>query len=723
MELKDPKVQPPTAQDASGDAQPFGGAWLKKAQQAYRESTSYIDTNYRKTWEDSIRAFHSQHPTDSKYSQPAYEKRSRLFRPKTRSVIRKNEAAAAAAFFSNMEVVSIGATNQSNKAQVASAEIMMALLSYRLTKSIPWFQVLLGGVQDAQTIGVVASHNYWDYRIRKGDPKPAAAKPDDEEQDEENPKQTDLPEGAFTLGGEAKDSGAGPDDASDSGAQPDESDKPKPYVDKPCVDLIPIENLRIDPAASWIDPINSSPYVIHLMPIRFQDVKRRMASGEWRRLADATIAKAVSDTADSTRVARNRGQDDPADAGNAVLDEYQIIWVHRHIHRDENDEDIEFYMLGDVALLSKPRPLKDTVFHGQRPYTLGCAIIETHKVLSSGVPLIGKGLQDEANEIANQRIDNVKFALNKKWFAKRGKEVDVGGLVRNVPGGVVMMDDPINDVREISWPDVTQSAYEEQNRINLDMDELLGNFNPAALIMGGRGDAPAKNMAMLSQATGTLAEYLIRTVVETWIQPTLRQVVLLEQHYETDSVILALAGDAAQLFQRFGIDQITDELLNQELTLTVNVGMGATDPMQKLNKFLTATKTYSDIVKNPTPGMNVKEVGKEIYSHLGYKDGSRFFTVDDPQVVQLQQELQKMQGVIQELEKKVKDKQDGLMVGLQKTRETNQAKVQIADKQEKEANVRSLATHITALTMRHHDRAHELAVVEATPRPAKSASK
>jgi uncharacterized SAM-binding protein YcdF (DUF218 family) len=83
------------------------------------------------------------------------------------------------------------------------------------------------------------------------------------------------------------------------------------------------------------------------------------------------------------------------------------------------------------------------------------------------VPALARGLAEEVNEIANQRIDNVKFALNKKWFAKRGVEVDLAGLVRNVPGGVVMMNDPINDVREISWPDVTQSSYMEQQGLDM----------------------------------------------------------------------------------------------------------------------------------------------------------------------------------------------------------------------------------------------------------------
>jgi DNA-binding protein YbaB len=356
--------------------------------------------------------------------------------------------------------------------------------------------------------------------------------------------------------------------------------------------------------------------------------------------------------------------------------------------------------------------LKESVLHGKRPYVMGCCILETHRVMPSGVYQLGKGLQDEANEVVNQRLDNVKFALNKKWFAKRGRDVDIGGLIRNVPGGVVMMDDPEKDVREISWPDVTQSAYEEQNRINLDMDELLGNFNPAGLMSSGaHQNSPARNMSMLNQASGTMVEYMIRTYVETFIQPVLRQLILLEQYYETDEVVLALVSKNAASFQRFGMDQVTDDLLKSELTLTVNVGMGATDPSTKLNKFLSAMSSFSQMAKSPPPGVNLQEVGKEIFGHLGYSDGSRFFTNDNPQVLAMQKQLQDMSKMLQETQQKLNDKTMQNTVGLQKVQVTSDTKERIAANKEENANKRTAVTHIGALLMAQHNH-HSQAVLK-----------
>jgi hypothetical protein len=640
--MQDPRNSPPSADNGNPDEDTGDQDWMTRARSAYRGSTSYMDSNFRREWEDGIRAFNNMHPGDSKYNQPAYEKRSRLYRPKIRSVIRKNEAAAAAAFFSNMDVVDVTASDQTDKVQIISADLMKQILQYRLTKTIPWFQIVQGAIQDAQVTGAVVGHIYWQY------------------------------------------------DTSSDGLV---------VTDKPVVDLVPIENVRFDPAASWMDPVNTSPFWIHMMPMYVMDVQRKMDSGEWRK---HPLTVATSNPLDSTRLARSGNKEDPQSNETRVLGDYEIVWVQRHIHRKDG-QDYDFYTLGELSLLTTPVPLVTNVFHGKRPYVLGTAVLETHKPMPSGIPKLARGLADEVNEIANQRIDNVKFALNKKWFAKRGVEVDVAGLVRNVPGGVVMMNDPVNDVREITWPDVTQSSYMEQQGLDLSMDELLGNFNPAMLMTAGAGNAPARNMAMLNQSNGTLVEYLIRTFVVTFVQPVLRQLALLEQQYETDRVVLGLAAKNSKMMQRFGIDAVTDDLLMQEITLSVNVGMGATDPSQKLQKFLTAMNLYSNMLRNPLPGVNMVEVGKEIFGHLGYADGSRFFTMDNPQVEQLQQQLRQALGQIQMLNQRMQDKSAAQAVALQRTRETNQTKLQITEIQEQNENKRALATHFNAVMGRQQE--------------------
>lgn len=596
--------------------------WLKRATDAFKFSTTYIDSNYRRQWDDSIRAFNNQHAGDSKYNSELFRKRSNLFRPKTRAIIRKNEAAAAAAFFSNIDLIDITATNQSDKAELVSAEVTKQLLQYRLSKTIPWFQVCIGAVQDAQVQGAAAAHVHWKF---------------------------------FEKHNEKGDREA--------------------LEDKPVIDLIPIENIRIDPSADWMDPINSSPYVIHIIPMYWCDVQDKMNSPNpkgqtWKKYRPSQVFGQRYDTTDdSTRQARIQVAQDPTQQKRDVSD-YDIVWVHRHIHRWDG-EDWEFYTIASDKMLTDPQPLKDTVWHGVRPYVMGKVNLETHKPMPSSIATLVKPLQEEANDLQNQRMDNVKLVLNKRWIAKRGKNVDLPSLVRNVPGGITLADDPELDIKEISWPDVTQSSYLEQDRVDGDFSDLIGNFNPMQVQAQRSGRESTNTMRMLQGPTNLLTEYMLKTFVETFVQPVLRQVMMLEQHYESDLTLIQLAGDKAQIFKKYDVDQVTDAVLDNELNISVNVGMGATDPGQKMQRFAQWLITFANICKAPPPGIDLKEVWKEGSGLAGYQDGTRFL-IDgaNPEVMKLQQQVQKLTQLLQK----------SPIAKQQQVTETNKTKERIADK-------------------------------------------
>lgn len=589
---------------------------LRVAKAAYDASTSYVDSNYRKQWEDGLRMFQGRHPRDSKYNSDSYKYRSKLFRPKTRSVIRRHEAIASSAFFSNIDVVNVDATDQSNPQQLASAEVLKELLQYRLTKSVPWFMTVMGAMQDACTVGVVASYQYWQYRAKKG------------------PKQLQVtgmdPMTGMPIAEEVQDT--------------------KVITDKPCVELMPAENLRIDPAANWIDPINSSPYVIRMVPMYVQDVRLMMVETDektgrpkWRKYSDNEIRSATKQSNDETRQTREQKREDSTDQG--ALNEFEVVWCHENFMRWKGDEFV-YWTLGTDLLLSDPKPLEEVYFTGERPIVMGCVIVETHKPYPNGPATLGKDLQTEANEIVNQRLDNVKLVLNKKWFVKRGQNVDVEGLQRNVPGAAILMNDTERDVKEVNWPDVTASAFQEQDRVNVDYDELLGNFSQSSVQTNRSLNETVGGMNLISGSANMMAEYDIKVFTETWVEPVLRQLVKLEQAYETDTVVLALAGQRAQLFQKYGIDQVTDELLTQELTLSVNVGMGATDPNARMGKFVGAVQTYANVAAAGRPEINLEEVGKEIFGLAGYKDGKRFLDneIDPRAIQQAQQQVMEQMG-------------------------------------------------------------------------------
>ena len=580
--------------------------WLETARAAFETSSDWYDANLRKQWERNLSNFQSKHPSGSKYSTGAYAHRSKVFRPKTKSNVRANEASAASAFFSTDDVVNVAAQNDNDEGQQASAEVMQELLNYRLTKTIPWFTTLIGAYQDAQVMGMVISKQYWEY-----EEKVTKTKIDAQHED-----------GTTYIDPETGD------------PIQQELEEVEVIKDKPCIELIPPENIRLDPASDWTDPVNSSPYIIRLIPMYLGDVLERMTitdpktgAPKWKKLsAEELLATSDDDRYDTTRRKRTGGRQD-SHKKNHSINEFSTIWVHENIIR-KGGKDWIFWTAGTEHMLTTPKPIKEVYLHGKRPYVIGHSVIEAHKPFPSGVVEMTQDLQSAANDIQNQRFDNVQLVLNKRYRIRRGANVDLNALMKNVPGGAVLMNDPGSDVVVDSTPDVTTSAYAEQDRINMDFDELAGSFSASSVGSNRQMNETVGGMAMLSGSASQSTEYLLRVFSETWVEPVLRQLVMLEQAYEDDETVLSIAAEKADLYQKYGVDKGIDQLLQNELTVSVSVGVGATNPQLQLEKFMMGLNTVASIPEMMAR-MDIEEVTKEVFGKLGYKDGSRFFMTEE----------------------------------------------------------------------------------------------
>lgn len=602
--------------------------WVQLARECHEASTNWINGSRRAKWTDSLRMFQNLHPTGSKYLSTDYRYRSRYFRPKTRAMVRRDEAAAAAAFFSNEDVVSIMPNDDDNAPELASAEIMKSLLQYRLTKTVPWFLTVVGARQDADVMGICVSKQYWRYGERY----------------------------SHTRLQDATDEATGQPVIDQAGNKLREAiDVYMVDKDGPVVDLIAAENIRFDPGSDWRDPVGTSPYLIEMIPMYVADVLERMEEpdartgrGPWKKYPISAILSASSLDDDATRRTREAQRIPGKDHDGGKPRHFDIAWIHENIIR-RNGKDWHYFTLGRSGnLLTDPVPLDEVYLHGMRPYSVGFTNLETHKSYPAGKAELTRDLQLLANDILNSRKDNLNLVLNPRQFVKQGSGIDIQDLRTFMPGKTMLVPDPTS----IVWdrpPDVTGNAYQEQDRVNIDFDDIAGGFNAASMASAQNPVVPETvgGMEHMAAPAATLTEYELRLFAETWVEPTLRQLVKLEQAYETDPVVLAIAGKKANLLQRFGINQITDELLNRELTIRVNVGIGATNPATKLNNFVKGGQILASLFGPAlSQGANFQEINKEVWGLLGYKDGARFFYpgFDPRQAAKQMQAQQQQQG-------------------------------------------------------------------------------
>lgn len=576
------------------------GQWLLTAQQCYRNSTDFFDSNLRKTVEESMDLYRSKHPAGSKYNLPSFSKRSRLFRPKIRSAMRKKEAQVAKAFFATSDLVTIDPRNAKDPNHVKAAKVQDKMLNYRLKQpqAMNWFMTVVGAFQDASRQGFIVSKTEWVYRTARR---------------------------YFSDG----------------------SHEDKVVQDRPGTVLIPCENLRISPNCDWIDPINSSDYLIELMPmsiIRVREMMGRETMYKWREVTDQQLMSGSRQEWDSVRQAREGNRQDRYDQRPGI-DDYETVWIHKNIVRIEG-EDYVYLTIGTQIMLTDPMPLSELDPRGYRGYEWGFTVLESHNPYPDGDVQLAKPLSEEINEVANMRADAIKMATIGRYFARRGSAVDTEALVRFVPGSVVEVQNTQTDVRWDKAPDVGRGAFEEHNVLNQELADLMGTFQSGEVQGNRKLNETVGGMQLLADNANEVSEFTVRTFSESWVEPVLQHMLDLMCLWETDQNIATIVGDemgmdVAQVFR----------MLQTPMSVIVNVGFGATNPESRLRRLQMGVATAVSVDPMIMMTANKAEILSEIFGALGYPDVSRFFPVmaeEDPEKARLREENMQLRQIAEQ---------------------------------------------------------------------------
>ena len=563
---------------------------LSMAQRCYDVSENYFNASHRTRIMDAMARYRSQHPRGSKYWTDAFSKRSRIFRPKTRTVVRTREASAALAMFSNSSVVQIQAENASDLMAARDARMQEMLLNELLMNDRRWYQFVVGAVQDCDRQGFVIARTEWEYR-----------------------EATRYWDGV------------------------DHEGKPIKVADRVAtrdglhLTLVPIENMRFSPSADWTDVIGTSPYLIDMRVMYVGEIMEQMKNAKarlpYRKLtAPEIMAGSRSEVWDPIRMQREGNKLDRY-ARNGAPNEYTPVWVHRNIMKIDGD-DYVFDTVGTSVMLSDVVPLSEVDPRGYRPYVAGYANVESHNPYPDGAVTLMSQLQDEINETANLRSDASKMATAGRMFVARSAGVDLHALARFTPGIAVELD----DIANVKWdraPAPPATAFEENNLLNTEVDGLLGVFNQQSVAANRQLNQTVGGMEMLADTGSQLTEYDLHTLAKTFYTDVLRQSLDLVKIYLTDRKMAAMIGAKAAMSER----QFWTSL-QTPTKVTLNVGFGATNPMKRLSRLTTGLGVLGKFFPYLMMLSNQSEIASEVFGACGYPDATRFFPFLDPSSMQ-----------------------------------------------------------------------------------------
>lgn len=637
---KNPKATATNNTMALEAGEPDGINLLHIIGSAERISKDYQSKTVERPLARAYRAWQNQHAEGSKYLGTAWKGRSRLFVPKTRSAVRKNLATAAGALFSTEDVVNLSATFEDDPQQRATAAVIKADMDFRLTRAstrsgIPWFQIAMGACMDGQLTGCSISKQFWEYEeIIVGSQlvdRPVLDEETGEPMmnyvlDETGEPLVDPETGAYVL-------------------EPATVQETEPIIrvvkDRPMIELIPIENVGMDPAAPWYDPAQLGRWFYVRYPMGLSDVRAMMKSGAkpdgqnpapetgWLQdVPDELLLKGrIEEDRSGSRRVREGGADRYMDAKSTG--DLDIVWIQENFVRIDG-VDWHFWSIGRHGYISKVRPVYEAYpeYEGERPYTFGVTQIDTHRVFPMSPVESWQPLQLELNDITNLRQDTLKRAIAPLAKVKRGTNVDLTQVQRRGQPDAMLLVNSMDDVAFEQTPGPSGAAYTETSVNNSMFDELAGVFSTSSVQSNRQLNETVGGMRMMSGAANAVSEFDLRMWVETWVERVLRQVAHLIRYHESDEKILALAGQRARVWQRYQYMPSLSDFDQCEVTLRVNCGVGALDPMQRLAKLKMAGEMIAPMMpimqaEGITP--NVEAFIEEVFGHAGFKDGRRFF--------------------------------------------------------------------------------------------------
>lgn len=665
-----------------GDTEDWGSAPTDGDVQGLIKNLEPLARDYFKNKASSriaaaYRAIRNEHPQGSKYGTDAYKNRSRYFRPKTRQSLRKAQTAMANALFATSDVVKVTPGDESNPLHKANAALQQELLKYRLDRksarnAIPWFKIAIGARTDAHITGYCAAKVYWDFRRKEVGQEPILRR--------------DTGEPLLTAQGEQV---------------------MRPVFDilrdRPNVRLFPIEQVGIDPAASWENPAQDASFVYLMYPMYKNDIRVMMEGSDkskipwkpWKEVALSAfsgIRGADQDTKE-TRDARSAGVDryDQEGGSRKSVGDNPLCWVYEWFF-DWKGEDYCVWVCGN-ELISDPILTKDAYpeHNGMRPVVIGTDTIEPHEVYPLSQVSALQPVQQEINDHVNLRLDAGKMSIFPIAKIVRGRNIDAQQVHRRGPNASILVNEPDDVTFEVP-PSNTANAFAETDRLNMDFDEIAGQFSSSSVQSNRKLNETVGGMQIMAGDAQATSNLDLRVWCETFAEPVLTMIVNLEQFYETDTNILALCGTKAELWKSY-TGAIDDELLMSEVMTTVDIGIGASDPMAALQKMTMAWGAAQPIIQNDMNTGRVKtkpkEIITEIFGAAQFKDaGERFFEFNDQALAdpaQLQQQIQQLTDENNKLKA-------GAEVKIQTAQIGAQTDIQVANIKEAAATQRELAT-------------------------------
>lgn len=294
------------------------------------------------------------------------------------------------------------------------------------------------------------------------------------------------------------------------------------------IDIEPIDLFHVFPDYR-AKSIRRMRYIIQLSYVDYEDLEAMGRSGFYQNVPELLGKLESMSSVDEYK------KDRLTSVG--ILDEYAFDATRRVVEVLEYWDREWIYTVGARRELLKK---EKNPFGGLLPFIMARYVPVQHELYGIGIPEIAESLQEELNDVRNQRMDNVNLVINRMFIANKYADIDFDSLI-SYPGNVILTND-INAIKDLSTPDVTQSSYREEENIKRDMDSATGEFPYSA------GEPPqrretATGIVKLQQASNIRFDTVVKMLEFTVLRSIAKMFLWLDYHFLDPDEFANIVGE------------------------------------------------------------------------------------------------------------------------------------------------------------------------------------
>jgi len=226
-------------------------------------------------------------------------------------------------------------------------------------------------------------------------------------------------------------------------------------------------------------------------------------------------------------------------------------------------------------------------FPNPRPFVHMQDINVPHEFYAMSSIEMAVKLQEELNDTRNQRMDNVTMVIDRMWVVPKTAGVDENDLIRR-PGGIIRPNVP-GQIEALNTPDVTQSAYNEEEIIKRDLQKAMGVPDIATGELGSlQGEAVATILAV-QESGNVIFDKEIANFADA-VRATFALVLAFDQKWMDKKQVVRLEGEKGMEFKEITKDNISGRM---------DIDVAMETQMNKIVSRQEAINLYQILAQNP----------------------------------------------------------------------------------------------------------------------------